>query len=139
MADLVTLAKVIALKKSSGTVYYQLITDSVDVSGYDSVDFEVTATSDSVDGITVAVITSMQNKIDDIAAGTANPSWYSIGSTTLSGANAGVAVNKGLSVPNSSATAPMLRWIRYMITLGATTQNTTFSIEGLARRGLRVG
>lgn len=138
MADLITLARAVPLKKSSGLVYYQLITDAVDASGYDSIDFQYTVTSDHADGVTVDILTSMQNKIDDIAAGTANPSWYSIGSTPVAAA-AGVPAIKARSMPAGSTTAPLLRWIRYMITLGTNTQNATFTIEGLARRGLRVG
>lgn len=139
MADLIVLAHAVPIVKSGSVlVYYQDIREAVDVSAYDSVDFQISATSNHVDGITVSIITSMQNKIDDLAAGLGVPSWYSIGSKTIA-ATAGVSAIKALSVPSNSADEPMLRYIRYMITLGTNTTNAAFTIEGLARRGLRVG
>lgn len=138
MADLITLASGITIKKASGVDYYQDITESVDVSAYDSLDFHISLNADNADGATVIILTSMQNKNDDIAAGLSSPSWYPVGTSIIT-VTAGVTSNKGLSVPSSSGTAPLLRYIRYKITLGASTNNVTFSITGLARRGLRVG
>jgi hypothetical protein len=139
MADLIVLAHAVPIVKSGSVlVYYQDIREAVDVSAYDSIDFQITATTNHLDGITVDILTSMQNKIDDIAAGLGSPSWISIGTRTVAAA-AGVAAIKPLSVPSTTSTAPMFRYVRYMITLGTNTTNATFSIEGLARRGLRVG
>jgi len=126
-------------EEGDGQHLLQAIADALDVSAYDSIDFSFSATSDHADGITIDILTSMQNKMDDIAAGVSSPSWYSIGSEAVASANAGVPAYKFQSVPISSTAAPMLCYVRYLITLGANTTNTSFSIEGLARRGLRVG
>lgn len=140
MADLIVLASNVSILKSGATtVYYQSVIDSIDVSAYDSIDWQFTALSDNATGITVDILTSMQNKIDDIAAGVTSPSWYSIGTKAVASASPGIVANKTISTPTSSSSAPMLRYVRYMITLGATTSNTNFTIQGLARRGLRAG
>lgn len=139
MADLIVLAHAVPLVKSGSIlIYYQDIREAVDVSAYDSIDFQISATTDHADGITVDILTSMQNKIDDRAAGLGSPSWNSMASRLVAAA-AGVAAIKPLSVPSNTSTGPMYRYVRYMITLGTNTTNATFSIEGLARRGLRVG
>lgn len=137
MADLITLAHAIPLKGTAGSSHYQVVSEAVDVSAYDSVEFQIGATSDHPNGITVYILTSMQNRVDDIA--NSSPSWYSLGNVALTSANAGTPIYKSLSVPTSSTNSPMLRWIRYQIDLGASTTYTSFSIEGLARRGLRIG
>ena len=138
MADIIKLARNLPIKGTAGTTYYQLITDSIDVSPYDSIDWQMTASTDFANGVTIDIITSMQNTVDDISMGASNPSWYTIGSATLAGV-AGVPYNRALSVPVSSTGSPMLRWIRYQIKLNAGVSNALFTIEGLARRGLRVG
>ena len=57
---------------------------------------------------------------------------------TFSG-SVGKPAYKSASVPTSSTNSPLLRYIRYMVTLGTSTSQVSFSITGLARRGLRVG
>ena len=138
MADLITLARMVPQKGTAGTTYYQALTDAVDVSAYDSIDWQISASTDGANGVTIDIITSMQNRVDDLAAGAVNPSWYSIGTTTLSG-TAGVPGYKALSTPTSSTSSPLLRYVRYQIKLNAAVTNAVFTIEGLGRRGLRVG
>lgn len=43
------------------------------------------------------------------------------------------------SLPMDSKTTPLLRYLRYRISLAAATAFATVTIEGIARRGLRVG
>lgn len=138
MADLITLARMVPQKGTAGSYYYQPLTDAIDVSVYDSIDWQISASTDGANGINVDIITSMQNRVDDLSAGATNPSWYSIGTVTLSG-TAGVPGYKALSTPTSSTGSPLLRYVRYQIKLNTGVTNAVFTIEGLGRRGLRVG
>lgn len=138
MADLIVLAQSIPMKAAGGSSFYQDIKDAVDISAYDSIDFSINLVTSHVDGASIFILTSIQNQVDDLAASMSDPSWYSIGSISYTGA-AGKPGYKSVSVPSSSAASPMLRYVRYMVTLGGGTSEISFSITGLARRGLRVG
>lgn len=140
MADLITLARAITITKSGGTtVYLQSTDDAIDVGGYDSVDLQCSAVSDNASGVTIDILTSMQSKNDDIPSTPAHgPSWHSAMTKAITG-SAGAIAYVASTLPQSSTTNPLLRYVRYQITLGASTTQVTFTIEGLARRGFRGG
>lgn len=60
-------------------------------------------------------------------------------SIVIPGVTAGKIVVGAQSLPFDSKTTPLLRYLRYRITLAAATAFATVTIEGIARRGLRVG
>ncbi len=92
---------VLWVKGGSVRVYDQDIREAVDVSAYDRIDFEITATSNRANGVAVDTLTAMQNKIDDLDAGLGTPSWYSLGTKAVA-ATAGVSAIKALSLLSDS-------------------------------------
>lgn len=124
MADIITLANAETVTGTGGASTKQAITEAIDVSGYDSIDFQFTCLAvNNANGINVTILTSMQNKSDD-------SSWVSIGqSSALSNTPSWAS----LTVPASTST-PMLRYIRYQIDFGVSVTSATVSISGMARR-----
>ena len=124
MADIITLATAVTVTGTGGTSTKQAITEAIDVSGYDSIDFQFGCLAvNGANGIKVSILASMQNRSDDA-------SWYSIGqsSTMATGPSW-----SALTVPSSSAT-PMFRYIRYQIDFNVGVTSATVSINGMARR-----
>lgn len=92
---------VLWVKGGSVRVYDQDIREAEDVSAYDRIDFEITATSNRANGVAVDTLTAMQNKIDGLDAGLGIPSWYSLGTKAVA-ATAGVSAIKALSLLSDS-------------------------------------
>lgn len=128
MADLVTLSEAITIAGSASTSTMQPLSEVIDVSGYDSIDFQVSCLAvNGANGITVSIYTSMQNKVDD---GSWMPTAVSVPLTTGS-------TWKPLRVPDLTNYGPLLRYIRYEVARATGVTSSTTAITGLARRGVR--
>lgn len=127
MADILTLANSQNVKGTSGQSTRQPITEAIDVSGYDQLDFEFALWSQNSGGagIKLTILTSMQNKSDDA-------SWVSCGQSITVGGSS-VPDWYTLSVPLLNY-APLLRYIRYQIDFQSGTTDVVVSINGMARR-----
>lgn len=142
MPDLITLVRGHTIAPALTATYIQPAFEAVDVSGYDSVDLQYVLITDIAGPVSIDFFTSMQNKSEDYGnAITQNmlPTWIAIYSIAVPGVTSGKPSVGAQSLPMDSTTTPLLRYLRYSITLAAATANATLTIEGIARRGLRVG
>lgn len=134
MGDIIVLAKTVVAKPDANNIAVQNILEAVDVSSYDSIDFQVAllATTGSPNAITVSIITSMQVDTDDPTSTPA--AWPVLASTSNLTTSP---VWTPLIVP-ASAAIPMFRYIRWKLTFtGGTNPTAIFSITGVGRRGVR--
>lgn len=137
MADVIILAEAFTAKGDSTTSYTQNILEVVDVSSYDSIDFQIvglggvyTGGGSSSDGFKVSILTSMQNKSES--------GWSGIGTSELIIVSSAFPKWKYLVVPGAPSTAPMLRYIRFKVTFEANATEGTFTLTGMGRRGVRI-
>lgn len=134
MGDIIVLAKTIVAKPDPNNIAVQNILESVDVSSYDSIDFQVVllAMTGSPADVTIKILTSMQMDTDDPT--TTPEAWpVMIATAPLTTAPKWAP----LSIP-ASAAVPMFRYIRWQVVFnGGTNPTAIFSITGVGRRGVR--
>ncbi len=121
MADLINLTPTPVLVTGGGSPKLMPVEQAIDVSAYDRLDLVIDIPGGAPS--TVKLLTSMTLQEDD-------NDWIEL--ATTSGTLPDRSFNNYLTAPGSSG-VPMLRYVRWKITPGAS--NGSATISGLARRG----